>query len=499
MVDSEKTRQQHSSELGQPLLGESAAENEKIHEFNKVEPAAKPHYRERSLGVWTLYYPVTTSWTDSIPTLGSFKKAYSFVASIPTVWKFLLESVSLAPLLFALSFITSVVTSIVPSIHLQNNSKILSLAERTLIDYNNHATVLKEFIHVFTVYLVSVVIGWGVRRLDGHIYPIIEQRVSLHFKKRILEVRSRLDLAVAENPEIKSRMDKATSYNSRAWSIIEGLAELISISIEFVGQVSVLSRMLGTREDAKLFGLVCIAPYYAMVTNHHWLRMNALYKLGTSSKFRKEVLSGGLDSFINSQYSKDMEELGDVSGDDVDAQLYRQKLFGYKDIEGVFDAIPLMANAFQNIVWRITYSGRRTWGLFDNTVALYEVLDIKPAMKDGEITYPDEEHAENKGAAIEFRRVHENILLGCPGSKNPEQDVEDASKLGGSYDFVQKLPRKFSTNIEPEQTGFSNPSLGENATEKYKKFVDAQKPTKLSGGEWQRLAGTFEHSSLALS
>ncbi|KAG8699794.1 hypothetical protein FRC08_005098 [Ceratobasidium sp. 394] len=613
MPDSEKTPEPSSPGLEQPLLGESA-KNQETRDSNKSEPATKLRYHERSLGVWTLYYPITASWTDSIPTLGSFKRAFRFVASIPTVWRFLLESVSLAPLLFAIYFIVSVVSGIVPSIQLQNNSKILNLAERVLTDHGDHAIFLKEFTRVFTVYLVAVVIGWGARRLDTQIQPIIEQRVSLHFKRRLLEVRSRLDLTVAENPEIKSQMDKATSYHSRAWSILEALAELMSISIELAGQVSVLAQMLGTREDAKLFGLVCFArplitqmvysgveaPYYAMVTNHHWLRMKALYKLGTSSKYKKEVLSGGLDSFINSQYSKDMEELGDVSGDDPSTQLYRQKPFAYDDIRAVFDSIPLLlfawgnihngrsdglsltslvmiqqaANAFQNIIWRITYSGRRMWGLFDNAVALYEVLDLKPAMKDGDINYPDEEHAENKGAAIEFRGVNftypmtekpvlkdlsftiksgqlcvivgengcgksttinlltrlydstsgtvfidgraigeykisslraatnvmyqdyrhlpltvqENILLGCPDSKNPEQGVEEASKLGGSYDFVQKLPLKFSTNIEPEQTGFSSRHSGENTAEKYKKFVDAQKPTKLSGGEWQRLA-----------
>ncbi|KAG8680664.1 hypothetical protein FRC09_018062, partial [Ceratobasidium sp. 395] len=384
--------------------------------------------------------------------------------------------------------------------------------------------------------------------------------------------------------------------------------------IELIGQASVLTGMLGTREDAKLFGLVCVArplitqafylgidgSYYAMVTNQHWLRMSALYKLGKATKFRKEVLSGGLDEFINTQeYTKDMEELGDVCGDNPHRQLYHHRLFGHDEIRDVFEAIPFLlfawgnihnrsdkltlaslvmvqqsAHAFQSIMWRITYSGRRMWGLCDNVIALYEALDIKPAMKDGDVLYPDDEHRENKGAVIEFRGVNftypmtkkpvlkdlsftinagqlcvivgengcgksttinlitrlydsssgtvlidnrpvgdyklsslrtatnvmyqdyqhlpltvqENILLGCPDTGSPEKDVEEAARLGGSYDFVQKLPLKFDTNLEPEQTGFSNRSTGENTSEKYKPFVEAQKPTKLSGGEWQRLA-----------
>jgi hypothetical protein len=148
-------------------------------------------------------------------------------------------------------------------------------------------------------------------------------------------VRSRFDLAVAENPEVQSQMDRVM-HHSRAWSILEGLAELSSVIIELVGQTSVLGQMIRSREDARIFGLVCIArplvsqilwigsnartfrfiyscqtphsclsffslAYYAMVTNIHWLRMSALFKLGTSIEFKKEVLSGGLDSFINSR------------------------------------------------------------------------------------------------------------------------------------------------------------------------------------------------------
>jgi hypothetical protein len=45
------------------------------------------------------------------------------------------------------------------------------------------------------------------------------------------------------------------------------------------------------------------------------------------------------------------------------------------------------------------------WGLFDNVVALYEALDIKPTMVDGDTEYPDDEHKSSNGMAIQFRRV----------------------------------------------------------------------------------------------
>ncbi|QRV75040.1 ABC transporter [Ceratobasidium sp. AG-Ba] len=574
-----------------------SSDKEKVQGVERPESdPSQPRYRERELGIWTLYYPITEPWLESIPVASVLKKMLEFTASIPIVWKFILETLSLGPYLFVLYFLAEIVTSIVPTIHLRNNSTMLNLTERVLINHEDQASAYREFYQVFVVYLVTVIVGWVAGRVDSYVEPVIEQRVSLHFKKRILAVQSRLDLAVAENPEITSRFNRVTSYRSQAWTILQGLAEFISVVLQFVGQLSVLSHMIGTREDAKVFGLVCVVrplltqarwmvdmntSFYAVITNQHWLRMSALYDLGTSAKFKKEVLSGSLDSFINSQYMKDMGDLGDTSGEHPPSQLSRLRPFGYHDINAIFEALPFLlfawgnirnrsdglsltslvmiqqsSNSFSTLIWRIMYSGGKIWDLFDNVVALYEVLNIKPSMKDGEVVYPDGQHSGDKGTAIEFRHVNfaypgteklvlndlsftissgqlcvirscsgcgksttinlitrlydstsgmvlidnrsdyqhlpltvqENILLGLPDSKDPPKDVEEASKLGGSYDFVQRLPLKFDTNLEPRQTGFSNRRSRENAAEKYKKLVDAQKPIKLSGGEWQRLA-----------
>ncbi|CAE6516946.1 unnamed protein product, partial [Rhizoctonia solani] len=82
--------------------------------------------------------------------------------------------------------------------------------------------------------------------------------------------------------------------------------------------------------------------------------------------------------------------------------------------------------------------------------------------------------------------IYENILLGRPDCENSKEAVEEAARLGGAFDFVQKLPLKFETNLEPQQTGYAITWQDDNDT--YQKFFDSQKATKLSGGEWQRLA-----------
>jgi ABC-type multidrug transport system fused ATPase/permease subunit len=84
--------------------------------------------------------------------------------------------------------------------------------------------------------------------------------------------------------------------------------------------------------------------------------------------------------------------------------------------------------------------------------------------------------------------VHENVLLGRPGAANPREEVEQATRLGGAYDVIQKLPLKFDTNLEPRSTGYSRAGWKSSDNKAFDQFVNAQKPTKLSGGEWQRLA-----------
>ncbi|CAE6410429.1 unnamed protein product [Rhizoctonia solani] len=52
--------------------------------------------------------------------------------------------------------------------------------------------------------------------------------------------------------------------------------------------------------------------------------------------------------------------------------------------------------------------------------------------------------------------IRDKTQLGRPECDHPAQQVEAGAKLGGAYDFIQKLPLKFETNIEPMETGFTS-------------------------------------------
>ncbi|KAH7341781.1 P-loop containing nucleoside triphosphate hydrolase protein [Rhizoctonia solani] len=484
-------------------------------------------------------------------------------------------------------------------------------AEQIVTDRANRTQAHKDFERFFVSYMVTLTVGWIVRRLKAYSSLIIEQRVSLHFMERVLSAHCHLDINKAEEPYVKSQLERATKQSSDAWAILQNLAEATSIVSEVAGLITTIRPLLASRGGTNFFTWACLIHpfmselhniwsykrFYTIVTNPYWLRMKALFKLGTASEYKKEVLSGGLESYIQTQYAESNKKLGDTCIKDPEEQIEERQLFNWEDMNAVFDSIPLLLYAWSvikggddfnltnlvmmqqtisvmhSVTWNIVAKGKNTPKLLKNLNTLYEVLGVKPSFVDGQTSYPDDSHSEKKGMAIEFKDVgfkypstskqvikdmsfkikpgqlcvivgengsgksttislitrlyevdsgdifvdgrsvrdykvstlrraasimyqdyhhlplaiEDNIRLGFPECDDPEKTVENAAKLGGAYDFVQKLPLKFETNVEPMTTGFASWGGGGNHAYQYKSISDTEKPTKLSGGEWPRL------------
>ncbi|CEL55421.1 ATP-binding cassette, subfamily B, bacterial [Rhizoctonia solani AG-1 IB] len=599
-----------------PVSSSKGALNEKPmapEPADKKKPKRECQFREEQLGVWTLYYPITNSWREYLPALESLWVLYDMAKSLPIVWKFVLETLSLGPIFFTAYFISSTLVGFIPAFQLYNNSNTLAFIENIVAEKRAYID-RQQFQYIVASYLLQFLGALFFRKIEAYSRPVLQQRVSLHFQQRLLEVQSRFDLTTSENPDVQSKTSRASAWFASPWSVLEGLASLLAVGAEVSGQVSVFAGMMGSRQDAKLFALVCIARplglvafiksrhnlYYAMVTDARWLRMTALFDLGTKPSYKKEIIADNLEEFVNSQYNQDRRSLGDTPKQQPYDQQSDSAWLTYSDFDGIFDALPLLAFAWmslktggkgdlsslvliqqatsslQQTLFGMIYGGNNIASLFKNVMSLYEVLELKPTMSDGDIYYPEERHSSQKGMTIEFKSVtfkypmtdkevlkdmsfaigpgqlcvivgengcgksttinlitrmydstsgevlidgrplkdfklstyrattsvmyqdyqhlpltiYENILLGRPDCTNPEEAVEEAARLGGAFDFVQKLPLKFETNLEPQQTGYVNTweDDGEEETSIFQKFIDSQKATKLSGGEWQRLA-----------
>jgi hypothetical protein len=61
------------------------------------------------------------------------------------------------------------------------------------------------------------------------------------------------------------------------------------------------------------------------------------------------------------------------------------------------------ASSLQGTLLGIMYGGTNMANLFKNALGLYEVLEMKPSMVDGDIVYPEESFKHQKGMSIEFK------------------------------------------------------------------------------------------------
>lgn len=84
-------------------------------------------FREMQMGIWTLYFPLTDSWGEYLPALDSLWQIYDLILSIPTVWKFVLETLALGPGFFAICLVSSALSNMLPAVRLYNDSKMLAL------------------------------------------------------------------------------------------------------------------------------------------------------------------------------------------------------------------------------------------------------------------------------------------------------------------------------------------------------------------------------------
>ncbi|CUA76087.1 ATP-binding cassette, subfamily C, bacterial [Rhizoctonia solani] len=603
--DAESTNSSSSQHSKSPNLDE-------ISVGAKNKPKVPLRFHQKQLGVWMIYFPASDSWRYPITPFGfnaSWKVPRIF-HHVGLVWRFTSEAVSIGSTVFGLYFFSLMIASVMPSIQLHNDSRIMNLAEQIITDRVKRTQARKDFERFFGTYLATLIVGWTVRRLKAYSSLIVEQRVSHHFMKQILSAHCRLDISTAEESSVKSQLARATEQSSDAWSILQNLAEAISIISEVAGLVTTVRPLLASRDGTNFFTWGCLIHpfvsdlhniwsykrFYTIVTNPYWLRMKALFKLGTSSEYKKEIIGSGLGDYIQMQYVESMSALGDTCTKDPEAQIEERQLFGWEDFNAVFESVPLLLYAWSvikdkdnfnltslvmmqqtisvmhSVTWNIVAKGKNTAKLFRDLTTLYGVLEAEPSFVDGRRSYPDDSHPEKKGMAVEFQGVsfkysstfkpvikdmsfkidsgqlcvtvgengksttiglitrlydidsgsilvdgrsvrdykvstlrraanimyqdyhhlpltiRDNILLGRPECDDPEKEVEDAAKLGGAYDFVQKLPLKFDTNIEPMRTGFASWAGGGNHSDQYKSISDTEKPTKLSGGEWQRLA-----------
>ncbi|KAG8748266.1 hypothetical protein FRC10_007656 [Ceratobasidium sp. 414] len=543
-----------------PLLDEATSSESSDTEDDEPNDT-KTQYHEVKAGVWTVYYIIGNVWANQLPDLNPIPQMQSVIRGLPIVWNFLLENLALGPAMFITYFLATTLSSLISSTKLYNSMMILELIESPGKD---HALNLQKFEYVVTRYLLAFVADWAIKKI-------------------------KLDYSTSEDPTVQNRFGRAEGYSSSAWAIIENVSNFVSIAVEFIGQTSVMIQVIKSRRDSWLFFGICMAralfseftsrfrgtEYYTRITDPGWLRMESLFKIGTTNEYKQDMLGDNLEGYLNTEYKKKVNELGDTRGDSPESQWLGERFLSVNELDDALESVPMLVFAWgairgsgssglsslmliqqatsslQSTFSRIWHSGNSLMKLVTNIVSLSEALESKPGMPDGEVIYPEEKYADQKGMSIEFKSespynkaisrcgksttvslisrlydctsgeilidgrplrdfkmsgvrdatcvmyqsysqypltIGENILLGRPDSKTPQEDMEAAAKKAGAYNFISKLPQKFETDLSYNYSGYSSGWYEEGEENPFQKLIDAQFKTRVSGGEWRRLA-----------
>ncbi|QRW05507.1 ABC transporter [Ceratobasidium sp. AG-Ba] len=366
--------------------------------------------QEKKVGVWSMYFaqPQTPLSKNSNSDTAQPDKLSSLSAMrlLKDIWRFVVEAVSVGPTIFALYFGASAASNLVPVLQLANNARFLGLLQTALL--TKQLTSRDDFIVAVVFYLLLVGLGWVARRIKNRTEPVLQQRLTLHIKKRILATQIQFDMATATNPALRlclswrGHLDKYWCSTCVAQPLLSSL---------------------------KLQSYIGMQGYYAMITNKSWLGMNALFELGTDNSYKKEVLGGNLSRYVLNEYEREMKELGDISGEKPEVQLWKNEAFSSQDQQSIFQPLPLLLFAYRSMtsvhglnlssifliqqgstaiehsVLHALHSLNMFSGIFQDASGLYNLLDMTPSMKEGTVDYPEDPCAHKAGMGIEFKSV----------------------------------------------------------------------------------------------
>ncbi|GAB1522900.1 hypothetical protein RhiTH_006025 [Rhizoctonia solani] len=298
----------------------------------KKAPDHSYTFREKKLGVWTLYYPWTSEWTPT-PMKFGIQNNLKQITAITAVWyRFFTEVFALGPAVMCLYFVSLVSSSILPSVQLSNDTSLLNLAEAALVGRIERTAVIVEFRKLGVRYISTLVMVLATSALKEYSGSIIEQRVTLHFEQQILAIQSRLELGASQDPNVKSHLKTAEGYISRPWITLSGLVDMLLSIGEVLALSTTFKGEFMSSESAGslgIFSVLCPLLWglhglvntkgnvgFAKVTDPNWRQMRAMRWIGTNEVYKQEVLSSGLVEYINNQYARALSKLGDTSTKD---------------------------------------------------------------------------------------------------------------------------------------------------------------------------------------
>ncbi|KLO12495.1 P-loop containing nucleoside triphosphate hydrolase protein [Schizopora paradoxa] len=590
--------------------------NEKVSVSTGDAPEKKPKTRFRSfqLGIWEVVLPVSPGWDLGLVTLPTASELLDYLSIYGLLFRLFGDIYALAPRQFVLFTIFEFAQSFEGSINLYLNSQILDAISSHL---KGEAVVRSLIVRsLASRVLLALMLGW-LRKNCERDNQVLKDRVKFFFMEKSMHTLLTLDPTTAEDPDVKSKMGNASfQYDNEVWSSFEAIIRMATALLKSFSQIALAFALIRQHASAPVFFALCVLQpllgifgydelwgktHIIFCINKAYERLAALHGFAYSDRYRVDRLSDGVAEFIEREFKKSREELGDVSTEDANREWSNRQSFVVGSFYGLMNDFPMIyfalrilfspkgitfsslaisqeaASSIQWTIYMLTYDSKSLARQLSSVKNVYARFEIQNKMKDGVLTYPrvlDESVKESTGMELEFRNVsfkypgttkpvledlsfkikpgqmvvivgvngsgksstiklfnrlydptegeilvdglpltayklkdvrramailrqdHDsyplslrlNVALGAPEREMPsDEEIQEALKAGGADTFVEKLPKKADTVLDPVKLS-SVYFEGEALEEMNTMVEEREKITDVSGGESQRLA-----------
>jgi len=271
-----------------------------------------------------------------------------------------------------------------------------------------------------------------------------------------IEARLSYDLPTSQKNASRNR---ATSEG--AWQSFNVLIDFARELCSCVAQLGLIMQISRSDYGGPIFACLCLAQplsdrllrrslyssgHIVHANNKHYLRMQSLQEL-TDDGYRKDILVGNVSNYIKDEYAKAQRKLGTVSDIDADTQYTQRDTPEFDILSSLLYDLPMLfyaVAAIHNpskltiasiaILQQASMSLRQTFDrlLYDihhfssnlNRIKLiYDTVDIRNEVSDGELTYPLDNDKPPSGMSFDVR----DVSFGYPASKSTRKALDKVS------------------------------------------------------------------------
>ncbi|KAJ7804826.1 P-loop containing nucleoside triphosphate hydrolase protein [Mycena olivaceomarginata] len=423
---------------------------EKLRSEDEDSPKLEDYsYTTLQFGIWRILLH-----RDSRSSISPFrglsvwwKKLIEINSGLPIVWRFMMEIYALAPGLTLLLFILRLGNSVESTLMLYASSRLLRAVETGLAEGRPDVSAILQAVIIRVICIVfTATISWIRRRIS----PILRNRVTHHFEDYVFREQLRLDV-----PTSADKNNKLEVPASRAYYRFECLGGIFERGFQLMSQIIFTIRQ--PRGGITLTLLSLVSPFlasnlgsniwsqaYVMYSdNSDYLRIRALRRF-VSDKFREEVISADIMTWVLAQYQKARQGLGDMSDSIQDpsdftpmtsiltllsvdlptfywaaSAIVRPVNFSITS----FAILQQHAQGLRSTIGRLIYEFLQISDYVSDIRELYKIAEVENKIVDGEEPYPNGTLSTEMGMSFEFK----NVSFAYPGAKSNDNAIKNIS------------------------------------------------------------------------